>query len=71
MLINLVNSGTFYRSRNRLLRLVLGLPVPVLAGGAAVEEDETARERPVVETGGRDVVESPKVAIAESGNRKI
>jgi len=32
------------------VRLVLGLPVSVLAGGAAVEEDET---------GGRDVTESP------------
>jgi len=36
-----------------------------------VEEDETASERPVVETGGRDVVESPKAAIAELGNCKV
>ena len=36
-----------------------------------MEEDETARERPVVETGGRDVVESSKVTIAQLGKRKV
>ena len=36
-----------------------------------MEEDETARERSVVETGGRDVVESTEAEIAESENGKI
>lgn len=42
-----------------------------MAGGRAVDDEETASERPVVETGGRDVVGSPKTVIAKSGNYKV
>jgi len=58
-----ISSGILYRQRNRLLRLVEGFPVSVLAGGAAVEEDEMTSELSVVETGG-DAVGNPKTAIA-------
>lgn len=41
----------------------------VLAGGAAVEEDEMTSELSVVETGGGDTVGSPKTAIAKLGHQ--